>query len=198
MKPAGAVNQDRDKPAPPQSLFLSLGNNFTPIMLPAALAPCSQSEVTIFIRDPLPVTFEYLWLINAEGLRLCNTVVLFFFDISARISMMTHFWLEHICKTTPCLHLMASGQRGALRVRPWRLEGKPCLGINLCCLIAIVSKLSVKPADAWMSQPPSMYGTPTTAGKFITVIVYFLSHALQRAGWGAARGSLHFFGCSKS
>lgn len=42
-----------------------------------------------------------------------------------------------------------------------------------------------EPADAWVSLPPSMYGTPTTAGKFITDIVYLLTHAYSV--WGGVQ-----------
>lgn len=61
---------------------------------------------------------------------------------------MTHFWLQHISKTTTCLHLIAY-EHSPLCVRPNIWKRKPCLGVNLsnpsdkCCLIATVSKLSV-------------------------------------------------------
>lgn len=51
---------------------------------------------------------------------------------------------------------------------------------------SISKQTRAKPADAWMLQPPSMYGTRANAGKFITEGVYFVTHAVRCVGRGAA------------
>lgn len=51
-----------------------------------------------------------------------------------------------------------------------------------------------EPADALMSQPPSMYGTPSSAGKCITDTVCLLTHVLQCVGRGSAWILWHCFG----